>query len=277
MTRGIRGLISAVGLLLVTGWALADGRAPAWQTRTVVQRGSARVRIAGGWFDMGSDDAELARARELCGTDCQKAELEAETPRHRVYVRAFEIDETEVSNAAHQRCVDAGRCLPPRPAEHDALPELPVVLLTFGEAREFCRFAGGDLPSEAQWELAAHGSSRRSFPWGERFEPGRATFAGAEPLSPVTAHLAGRSFYGLLNMAGNVWERVLDRFAAPYPAELPTVDPVHGEDDISVERVMRGGSYRSAKVALRARARAAIREDEARADVGLRCAYPDRK
>jgi len=79
-----------------------------------------------------------------------------------------------------------------------------------------------------------------------------------------------------------VWVRVLDRYAAPYPAELPRVDPIHGEGDDSpadtmIERVMRGGSYRSAPVALRARARAAIREDEARSDVGLRCAYPERR
>jgi formylglycine-generating enzyme required for sulfatase activity len=269
----------AVCWLVLARWALADDRAPVWRTQRVTLGDTARIRIAGGWFEQGSDDAELARARALCKDDCPDATLAAEQPRHRVYVRAFGIDATEVSNAAYQRCVDAGRCLPPRPAQHAALPELPVVLLTFHESRAYCRFAGGDLPSEAQWELAAHGSSRRSFPWGEQLAPG---LAASAQLQPVGAHPAGRSFFGLLNMGGNVWERVLDRFAAPYPDELPTVDPIHGAPDdglaaAGVERVMRGGSYRSGPVTLRARARAAIAEDEAREDVGLRCAYPDRR
>ena len=280
MKRALVSLALASCWLTAARWALADGRAPEWRTQRVGQGSPRRVHVSGGWFEMGSDDAELARARALCGASCPEAALAAETPRHRVYVRAFGIDATEVSNAAHQRCVDVGRCLPPRPAEHAPLPELPVVQLTFREARDYCRFAGGDLPSEAQWELAAHGGSRRSFPWGERLEPGLAVFEGpAAQLQDVAAHPGGKSFFGLLNMAGNVWERVLDRYAAPYPTELPRVDPIAGEDDepgVAVERVMRGGSFRSAPVTLRARARAPIAEDEARSDVGLRCAYPDR-
>jgi len=275
MARGLRTLALAVLPLAAASWALADERKPVWQTRTLVASGSARLRLAGGWFDMGSDEAELSRARALCGASCKDAELAAETPRRRVYVRAFSIDALEVSNAAHQRCVDAGRCYPPRSAEHAAQPDWPVVQLSWREARAYCHFAGGDLPSEAQWEIAAHGSSRRSFPWGETFEPSRV----ATGLQSVAALPAGKSFFGLLNMAGNVAELVLDRFAAPYPAELPSVDPLNeGGSSLlrtSGERVLRGGSYRSAPHALRARARAAIREDEAREDVGMRCAYQE--
>ena len=277
-SRRVLAALACAGLSVLTSWALAQERKPVFETRDVVQRTSPRVHVSGGWFDMGSDEAELKRARALCaGKGCNEAELSAETPSRRVYVRAFSIDEVEVSNVEHQRCVNAGRCYPPRPAAHDASPTLPVVQLTWGEARDYCRFAGGDLPSEAQWEFAAHGSSRRSFPWGESFDPKLGAFAGV--LQPVAAFPAGRSFFGLLNMAGNVWELVLDRFATPYSAELPSVDPVHEPGRAQAgkpsERVVRGGSIRSAPQALRARARAAIREDEARPDVGLRCAYPD--
>jgi formylglycine-generating enzyme required for sulfatase activity len=147
-----------------------------------------------------------------------------------------------------------------------------VVQVNWREAREHCRFMGGDLPSEAQWELAAHGESQRSFPWGDA--PGTEQVSAAGPaaqLSDVTANAQGKSFFGVLNMAGNVWELVLDRYVAPYSSATHSVDPLQLE--AGSERVMRGGSFRSPLHTLRARARAAIAEYAARADVGFRCAY----
>jgi formylglycine-generating enzyme required for sulfatase activity/prolipoprotein diacylglyceryltransferase len=266
-------------------WAAADdtGTQPRWASLEATQVSAARVRITGGWFVMGSDDAEIARARALCtGEPCNAEAFAAEQPAHRVYVRAFEIDRTEVSNAAYQRCVNRGRCFPPR--EQASLPapaDHPVVQLTFAEARAYCRFAGGDLPTEAQWEYAARGSSARSFPWGQAWNAGLGAFAAgpqqAGELRSVSANADGKSFFGLLNMAGNVWEFVLDSYRAPYDVALPNVDPAaEPSTGQSSERVLRGGSWQSPPHTLRARYRAAIREDEARSDVGLRCAYPAR-
>jgi formylglycine-generating enzyme required for sulfatase activity len=259
-------------------WAFAQAPAgPFWDARDVVQGSPARVAISGGYFVLGSDDKELSRARSLCGSaadggGCEATQFAAEQPAHRVYVRPFAIDRLEVSNAEHWRCVGAGRCLP---ARADGRADLPVVQLTWRQARDYCRFVGGDLPSEAQWEYAAHGSSARSFPWGVSFDPQLGAFQRQkdEP-DPVSAHREGKSFFGLLNMAGNVWEFALDRYRGPYASELPSVDPVDMDGLTSGERVLRGGSWRSPPAALRARHREAIREDEARADVGLRCAYP---
>jgi formylglycine-generating enzyme required for sulfatase activity len=145
-------------------------------------------------------------------------------------------------------------------------------MLTFADARAYCRFAGGDLPTEAQWEFAARGGSRRLFPWGGRWNDRLATFANhAAGPSPVDAHPDGKSFFGVLNMAGNVAERVLDHFSSGYGASRQRVDP-EGPPRGNA-RVLRGGSFRSPPSGLRVSARASIGDDEARPDVGLRCVY----
>jgi formylglycine-generating enzyme len=262
--------------LSAAAWVFAEPRKPLWAASTVTQASAPQVRISGGWFVMGSDDAEIEQARSVCsaaasGGGCTAEQFAAERAAHRVFVRAYTIDRFEVSNAAYQRCVSAGRCYPPRYGEHEPAPTLPAVQVTFLEAREYCHFAGGELPSEAQWEFAAHGGSRRSFPWGPSWNAKLADFGA---LQQVEANPDSKSFFGLLNMAGNVSELVLDRFRAPYDPELPSVDPVATQGtESSSERVLRGGSWKSPPSQLRARARAAIREDEAREDVGFRCVY----
>jgi formylglycine-generating enzyme required for sulfatase activity len=286
LARMIRVRLGLLFGMALCGWAVLAGaedtgrrraRPRAWSTQTLKRQSEARVRISGGWFELGSDAAELERARALCG-DCAAATFAPEQPAHRVFVRPFAIDRLEVSNAAYQRCVSEGRCYPPRTAAMELAPELPVVQVRFRDARDYCHFVGGELPSEAQWEYAARGSSRRSFPWGESWNPRLIHEAGgAAGLAPVTSNPDGKSFFGLLNMAGNVWEFVLDYYRAPYDDALPDVDPValtprHG----SGERVLRGGSFQSPPHTLRARYRASIRADDARADVGLRCVYEAR-
>lgn len=261
--------VCLLGCLVSSAWVAAEPQKPEWQVRQLSLQSPARVRIAGGWFVLGSDDAELDRALALCrqvkDADCDKAQFAAETPARRVFVRSFEIDRVEVSNAAYERCVSAGRCFPARGDQAPA--ELPVVQVNWREAREYCRFMGGDLPTEAQWEYAAHGDSQRSFPWGDAWSPERAS----HDLRDVTSHPQDKSFFGLLNLAGNVAELVLDHYVAPYASTTQRVDPVQLE--AGSEHVLRGGSYRSQPQALRTRARAAIAEQEARTDVGFRCAY----
>jgi formylglycine-generating enzyme required for sulfatase activity len=132
---------SVIAVLLIAWSAAADP--PRWTSAVATLQVAPRVRISGGWFDMGSDDANFA----------------AERPAHRVFLHAYAIDRTEVSNAAHARCVRAGRCYPPHVSPEPGAGEQPVVQLTWSEARAYCRFAAGDLPTEAQWEYAARGRS----------------------------------------------------------------------------------------------------------------------
>lgn len=248
-----------------------------------------RVRIGSARFHMGSDDDAIARAVSACllsppsSGRCRTDLFSDEKPDHDVYLSAFSIDRLEVSNQAYLRCVSAGACSPSGSSERDprvGRPEHPVASITWREADAYCRWVQGTLPTEAQWERAARGDSARTYPWGQLWnthlanhgesDDGESEVDGYRFAAPVDAFGDGRSFYGLQNMAGNVWEFVADRYGA-YEAQASAVEPV-GPPSGS-ERVIRGGSWRSPPHTLRVSARARLSETERRADVGFRCAY----
>lgn len=248
-----------------------------------------RVRIEAARFRMGSDDDAIARAIEACLLSppsrgrCGADLFTDEKPEHEVYLSAYSIDRREVSNESYLRCVSAGACAPAGISESDlrvGRPEHPVAAVSHREAQAYCEWVQGSLPTEAQWERAARGDSARSFPWGRVWntrlanhgasDDGESELDGYLYAAPVDAFPDGRSFYGLLNMAGNVGEYVADRYG-PYDPKASAVDP-EGANTGS-ERVIRGGSWRSPPHALRVTARARIPSDERRADVGFRCAY----
>jgi formylglycine-generating enzyme required for sulfatase activity/prolipoprotein diacylglyceryltransferase len=251
------------------------------------------VAIGSGWFSMGSDDADVAFAVDLCAEQAQgrslcRPELFAdEQPRHRVFVEAMRIDRTEVSQADYRRCVQHGACPPPRIAELDprvSQPDQPATGVTWEEASRYCAWVGGRLPTEAEWERAARGNSARRFPWGRFWNSRIANLGGdGQPdahdgydyAAPVTALPDGRSAYGLLNMAGNAWELTADRYDREAYAKAAHVE-ARGDAKPEVttdERVMRGGSWRAPAYMGRVTQRAAIKPDESRPDVGFRCAY----
>jgi formylglycine-generating enzyme len=276
--------------LLAAAWLARTAWADAEPVLRVALSLSARVHIQAGWFTMGSDDDDIAAGLRSCLAafpsegECNPDMFEDERPAHRVHLSAFAIDRSEVSNAAFRRCVNAGACLPSASSESDArigLAEQPVVQIHWEDARNYCRWLGGELPTEAQWEYAAHGTSKRAFPWGEYWNNRLANHGAAESAegdidgyryaAPVDAFADGKSFFGLRNMAGNAWEYVLDRYAGPYPSEADRVDPAGPHS--GTEHVIRGGSWRSPAYALRARFRAHVPDNETRPDVGFRCAY----
>jgi formylglycine-generating enzyme required for sulfatase activity len=148
-----------------------------------------------------------------------------------VEVAAFRIERTEVTNGAYAKFLDecpAGDACGPRDlpsywddaAYVEANPDLPVVFVTWSDAAAYCRWAGGRLPTIAEWEKAARGTDGRTFPTGPALDPDAVNILGSDkrelrnraakqiPTWKVTDSRYGRdqSPYGVLGMAGNVSE-----------------------------------------------------------------------
>lgn len=193
-----------------------------------------------------------------------------------VSVGPFLLDAREVSAEAYRRCVAAGVCpaAPDPYGQMAAAPVAPVVNVTWSMAARYCGWAGGRLPTEHEWELAARGLDGRRHPWGERApDCTLARHAGCgDGALRVGALPAGRSPFGLLDMAGNVAEWTADRFGPRGGREGRGAlrDPVGAAR--GAQRVVRGGSFASMPADLSLDARRAVDEREARTDVGFRCA-----
>jgi formylglycine-generating enzyme required for sulfatase activity len=137
----------------------------------------------------------------------------------------------------------------------DGRGDHPVVHVSWLDAREYCRWSGTRLPTEAEWERAARGGLEQvHFPWGDEREPGGVhrmnVFQGAFPATntaedgwvgtcPVDAFAPND--LGLYNPTGNVWEWCRDWFDPRYYRHSPRVDPKGPSR--GTHRVMRGGSY----------------------------------
>jgi len=146
------------------------------------------------------------------GSDEPDADDDAR-PRRRVNIGSFYIGRTEVTNAEFHRF----RPSYDYPAGHS---EYPVTGVTYEEAAAYCRWSGGRLPTEMEWEKAARGADGRRYPWGNAWEPSRGNFRkprsarhaacwiNRRGLAPVGRFPSGASPYGVLDMAGNAWEWV---------------------------------------------------------------------
>jgi formylglycine-generating enzyme required for sulfatase activity len=255
------------------------------------------VLIHGGTFQMGTSPAAIPELKERYGVRFPGV-FENEAPEHAVTVSDFRLDRHEVTNARFSEFVAAhpewgpGQ-VPPhlhngRYLEHwkDGQPspdqvEHPVVFVTWHAAQAYCTWAGGRLPTEAEWEYAARAGGNAEFPWGdEPLTPDRvnAAASGHGGTRPVGSYPPNP--LGLYDLAGNVWEFLLDTGDAAYPSE-PQADPIAGGAvqaealrAVQGRRAVRGGSYGAAPVNLRTRWRDSHVASNAVEFVGFRCAYP---
>jgi len=243
--------------------------------------GKVMVRIPAGTFLMGSQPDERDAAKE-------------EQPQHEVYVDEFWIDKTETTNAQYRQCVEAGECRPPERdmtyagADYysdEAFDAHPVIWVSWDDANTYCKWAGKRLPTEAEWEKAARGTEPRRYPWGDEWPDGRLVNlcdvnCGFDYLhadiddkyaetSPVGNYPEGANPYGLLDMAGNVWEWVSDWYAEDYYSWTTTKNPQGPQ--YGDERVIRGGAWNMWQLALRTAARNKELPRFTYPNVGIRC------
>jgi formylglycine-generating enzyme required for sulfatase activity len=195
--------------------------------------GMTLLYVPAGEFTMGSDSGELG-----------------EKPVHTVYLDAFWIDQTEVTNEMYAKCVQAGQCNPPGISTINYFSILsyakhPVVYVDWKMANAYCSWAGRRLPTEAEWEKAARGTGAFTYPWGEGIDCDKANFQSScvGETSPVGSYEKGKSPYGAYDMAGNVWEWVNDWYDDPYYQSSPLSNPLG--PDSGKYRGSRGGCWAS--------------------------------
>lgn len=139
-----------------------------------------------------------------------------------VALSRFWLDRHEVTVEAYADCVHTGACSTPNEGVDDGgryVPysfnwgvagheHHPVNGVTFDQAAEYCAWRNARLPTDQEWEYGARGTDGRTYPWGDSRPTRRRLQWGANGTAPVGIHPAGASPFGLLDMAGNVWEFV---------------------------------------------------------------------
>jgi formylglycine-generating enzyme required for sulfatase activity len=204
-----------------------------------------------------------------------------EKPRHPVkIVHGFWLGKTEVPTLVYRGFTTAAqkkRDMPKAPQFNPGWTKWndPIVDVDWNDAKDFCEWGGGRLPSEAEWEYAARGGLEGGkYPWGDGSPVDRADvsngarFNGTNPVAVSSYSAIG---YGLYNMVGNVWEWCEDTWHDSYKG-APDDGSAWVTGTSSASRVIRGGSWRENLRSLRVSARgwdlAVGRYDV----VGFRCA-----
>ncbi len=209
-------------------------------------------------------------------------------PAHMVYLNAFWIYQTEVTNRQYRQCIQAGECW----GELEDHPEddYPADSIAPWTAEIYCHWASGRLPTEAEWEKAARGTDGRMYPWGNEPLTGelanfcdvnckqvgadRSQNDGFAQTAPVGSFPLGASPYGALDMAGNVTEWVSDGYDPFYYYRSPYRNP-QGPRNASYN-TMRGGSWADSAEELLVTTRQRNYLGMLYESIGFRCAQPDR-
>lgn len=193
-------------------------------------------------------------------------------PVHSVWIEAFYLDTHEVTNEQYSRFVKATHRLAPYHWKNGSFPEkvarFPVFNVSWDDAAAYCSWAGGRLPTEAEWERAARGGkSELDFPWGEKADEKLGRFAAAEP-GPVGEYPPNG--FGLYDMAGGVSEWCQDWFDRLYYKSTPAKNP-HGPET-GAYKVIRGGAWSDEAARVTVFFRNWVSPSQRTPNLGFRCA-----
>jgi formylglycine-generating enzyme required for sulfatase activity len=257
--------------------AICDDEGCVGDTRVRAKDGTTMVYVPAGTFPMGSDESD-----ELADPD--------EFPQHEVTVDGFWMDQTEVTNtqfaAFLNECGDRtedgakfielekGYCRIERAGDgyrsRPAAADNAVVMVSWYGANAYCEWIGGRLPTEAEWEYAARGAGGRLYPWGDDTPTCElAHRSGCSTAAKKVGQIPeGASWCGVLDMAGNAWEWVADRYEE-YPAE-PQVNPIVLAP--SGLRIARGGGWHANAKEMRTTYRLESGAGSCVGCIGFRCA-----
>jgi formylglycine-generating enzyme required for sulfatase activity len=203
-----------------------------------------------------------------------------DAPIYTVYLDAFWIDQTEVTNKMYTKCVSAGACKEPtNPSSNtrsiyygdSQFDNYPVIFVDWNRAKNYCEWAGRDLPTEAQWEKSARGTDGRKYPWGSDspiFILLNYSGSGIADATEVISYKKAKSPYGAYNIAGNVWEWVSSLYR-PYPYNA--TDGRESPDSLE-NRVLRGGGWNSFTPWVDSAVRVATNPSVSNRYTGFRCA-----
>ena len=228
---------------------------------------------------------------------------EHEGPEHFVYLDAYWVDRTEVTNSMFLQFLnEIGNQSEAGVEWLDAQNKYvqiynvgdewlvvngyelhPVIEVNWYGARAYCDWAGRKLPTEAMWEKAARGADGRTYPWGERIDCGLAQYGDCGGGTvPVGSYPNGASPYGTLDMTGNVNEWVADLYDIYYYSNSPYENPqgpsigyyvVPWKSPLKDYHVLRGGAYGSVGWGLQAAARGGASPEGSYPGVGFRCGF----
>lgn len=217
------------------------------------------------------------------GYTCPSDEL----PLHMVSVSAFAIDVYEVTNVQYAECVAADGCLPPIATasqaredyyENPEYANFPMINVKWEQAQAYCNWAGKRLPTEAEWELAARGTTPKAYAWGDEApDCSKANIYNDATMSAcvgdsvaVGGYPEGASEFGVMDMTGNVWEWVADSYIADFYSVSPAENPL--AEEANQVYTVRGGGWAANWLTARLTSRAYDLSFYSGVDLGFRCA-----
>lgn len=202
-----------------------------------------------------------------------------EKPVRQIYLNAFYMDKYEVTVAQYDKYLEVTGMEEPPDWETMNQPQhqrRPVVNTSWEDAVNYCKWAGKRLPTEAEWEKAARGSNGGIYPWGNEAPTrlhanyGRSDWDDHMALALVGSFEAGKSPYGIYDLAGNAWEWVFDWYEHDFYAKSPEKNPIGPAKGI--EKVVRGGSWLYVSEFLRSAHRFNAQPSNRHFGYGFRCA-----